>query len=113
ALSRNGIENPWLDDVHIISLDRIEVPKADEIRPVQDLITEAIGNRTEVETKKVNVDSQKILLQGDKNGLVPSLSAFAEFTNHGLSGPANPVGNNGVPDPFFVGGNGTVLSQLF
>ena len=74
ALSRNGIENQWLDDVHIIPLDHIEVPKTDEIRPVQDLISEAIGSRLEVATKKINVDSQQILLKGDKNGLLPSLS---------------------------------------
>ena len=113
ALSRNGIENPWLDDVHIVPLDHIEVPKTDEIRPVQDLITEAMSNRTEVESSKINVDSQKILIKGDRNGLIPSLSAFAEVTNHGLSGPVNPLLNNGTPDTFFVGGNGSVLSQLF
>jgi outer membrane protein TolC len=113
TLSRNGIENPWLDEIHIVPLDHIEVPKTDEIRPVQDLISEAIENRTEVTTKKINVDSQKILLKGDRNGLLPSLSAFAEVTNHGLSGPINPLLANGVADPFFVGGNSTVLSQLF
>src|SRR5215472_11367397 len=113
ALSRNGIENQWLDDVHIIPLDHIEVPKTDEIRPVQDLISEAVGSRLEVATKKINVDSQQILLKGDKNGLLPSLSAFAEFTNHGLSGPVNPMLNGGTPDPFFTGGNSNVLSQLF
>jgi len=113
ALSRNGIENQWLDDVHIIPLDHIEVPKTDEIRPVQDLISEAVGSRLEVATKKINVDSQQILLKGDKNGLLPSLSAFAEFTNHGLSGPVNPMLNGGTPDPFFTGGNSHVLSQLF
>jgi outer membrane protein TolC len=113
TLSRNGIENPWLDDIHIVPLDHIEVPKTDEIRPVQDLISEAIENRTEVTTKKINVDSQKILLKGDRNGLLPSLSAFAEVTTHGLSGPINPLLANGVADPFFVGGNSTVLSQLF
>src|ERR1043166_4999248 len=90
ALSRNGIENQFLDEVHIIPLDHIEVPKTDEIRPVQDLISEAVENRVEVTTKKINVDSQKILLKGDRNGLLPSLSAFAEVTNHGLAGPANP-----------------------
>src|SRR5213078_2304882 len=37
ALSRNGIENTWLDDVHIVPLDHIEIPKAEEVRPVQDL----------------------------------------------------------------------------
>jgi outer membrane protein TolC len=113
TLSRNGIENPWLDEIHIVPLDHIEVPKTDEIRPVQDLISEAIENRTEVTTKKINVDSQKILLKGDRNGLLPSLSAFAEVTNHGLSGPINPLLAKGAADPFFVGGNSTVLSQLF
>jgi outer membrane protein TolC len=113
ALSRNGIETPWLDEVHIVPLDHIEIPKTDEIRPVQDLINDAMANRTEVETKKINVDSQQILLKGDRNGLLPSLSAFAEVTNHGLSGPVNPLLSGGTPDPFFVGGNNSVLSQLF
>ncbi|HTS61168.1 MAG TPA: TolC family protein [Candidatus Acidoferrales bacterium] len=113
ALSRNGIENPWLDEVHIVPLDHIEVPETDEVRPVQDLINDAIENRVEVETKKINVDSQKMLLQGDKNGLLPSLSAFAEFTNHGLAGPPNPLQPGVAADPYFVGGLGTVLSQVF
>jgi outer membrane protein TolC len=99
--------------VHIVPLDHIEITKTDEIRPVQDLINEAMANRTEVETKKINVDSQKILLKGDRNGLLPSLSAFAEVTNHGLSGPVNSLLSGGTPDPFFVGGNGSVVSQLF
>ncbi len=30
ALSRNGIANAWLDDVHIVPLDHIEVPKTEE-----------------------------------------------------------------------------------
>ena len=42
ALNRNSMQNTWLDDVHIVPLDHIEVPKTDEIRPVTDLISEAI-----------------------------------------------------------------------
>ena len=34
ALNRNSMQNAWLDDVHIIPLDHIEVPKTEEIRPV-------------------------------------------------------------------------------
>ena len=115
ALSRNGIENVWLDEVHIIPLDHIEIPKTDEIRPVQDLTEEALANRLEVESKKINLDSQKILLKGDRNGLLPSLSAFAEVTNHGLAGAPNYLYNNccGAPNEFFTGGNSGVLSQLF
>jgi outer membrane protein len=115
ALSRNGIENTWLDDVHIVPLDHIEVPKAEEVRPVQDLVTEALQNRVEIERAKLNIDSQKTMIQGNKNGLLPQLQAFAEFTNHGLAGPANPLYSNccGAPNAFFIGGTGNVYAQIF
>jgi outer membrane protein TolC len=114
ALNRNSMQNTWLDDVHIIPLDHIEVPKTEEIRPVADLIEEAFANRLEIERSKVNLDSSKILLRGDKNGLIPNLQAFMELTNNGLSGPANPLYNNccGAPNEFFIGGTGNVLSQI-
>ena len=32
ALSRNGMQNAWLDDVHIVPLDHIEVPKTEEMK---------------------------------------------------------------------------------
>ena len=115
ALSRNGIENTWLDDVHIVPLDHIEIPKAEEVRPVQDLIAEALKNRLEIERGKLNIESQKIMVIGNKNALLPNLQAFAEFTNHGLSGPANPLYSNccGAPNAFFLGGNGNVYAQIF
>ena len=123
-LNRNGIANTWLDDVHIIPLDRIEVPKTEEIRPIQDLIEEALTNRLELQRDKINLVSQQILLKGDRNGLLPSLSAFAEFTNNGLGGPINPLyvsrcagdtnpaDNCGPPNPYFLGGNTSVFAQL-
>jgi len=115
ALSRNAIANTWLDDVHIIPLNHIEIPKTDEVRPLADLITEAMTNRVEVQRSKINIASQKILVKGDRNGLLPSLQAFLEFTNHGLSGPVNPLYNNccGTADPYFIGGTGNALGQVF
>ncbi len=69
----------------------------------------------EIERGKVNIDSQKILAKGTRNGLIPNLQAFAELTNNGLSGPINPLYNGccGSPDAYFVGGNGNALSQIF
>jgi outer membrane protein TolC len=68
----------------------------------------------EIQQNKTNLDSQKIMLTGTKNGLLPSLSAYAEFTNHGLAGPVNPLYNNccGAPNSYFVGGTGSILSQI-
>src|SRR5262249_40087056 len=70
AISRNGSASGWLDEVHIIPLDRIEVPAAEDLKPAPELIQDALSNRMEIEQDKINIDSQKILLNGDKNGLL-------------------------------------------
>ena len=115
ALSRNAMSSSWLDEVHIVPLDPITVPKTDEVRPLQDLMQEALNNRVEIEQDKVNIDSQKIAIKGSRNGLLPVLQAYVEFTNNGLSGPLNPTlcSGCGIPDPYFIGGNGNALAQLF
>ena len=114
ALNRNAMANAWLDEIHVITLDHIEIPKSDEIRPVQDLVAEALKKRDEIEQANINLDSKKTLLKGTKNNLLPSLQAFAELTNNGLSGPVNAIynGQSGIPNPYFVGGTGTVLNQI-
>ena len=115
ALNRNSMQNTWLDDVHIIPLDHIEVPQTEAIRAAAELVQEAMTGRLEIERSNINLDSSKILLKGDKNGLLPTLQAFAELTNHGLAGPANPLYNNccGEPNAYFTGGNASVLAQIF
>ncbi len=115
ALSRNAMANAWLDEVHIVPLNSIEVPKTDDLKPMAELLPEAMGNRVEIERSQVNIDSQKILIRGDRNGLMPNLQAFLELTNNGLSGPVNPIYNGccGTPDPYFAGGTGNLLGQLF
>jgi outer membrane protein TolC len=115
ALSRNAMANTWLDEVHIVPLDPIEVPKTDDLKPLTELLPQALANRIEIEQSKVNIDSQKIAIRGSRNGLLPSLQAFVELTNNGLSGPVNPAydGCCGAPDPYFIGGVGTALGQVF
>jgi len=115
ALSRNAMANAWLDEIRVIPLDRIEVPKTDEVRPIQDLVQEALKKRAEMETANINLDSKKILLKGTRNNLLPTLQGFVDVNNVGLAGPANPLYQNccGAPNPYFLGGTGTVLSQVF
>jgi outer membrane protein len=114
ALSRSGSDSAWLDEAHIIPLDHIEVPKTEDLKPAPELIKEAVENRPELEQTRINLESNKILIKGDQNGLLPSLSAFAELTNNGLSGTVNPLYNNccGAADPYFTGGYGNLSSQL-
>lgn len=110
ALSRNGVANPLLAEVHVIPLDTIQVPERDELKPLEDLVKEAMNRRTEILQDSINIDSTKINLTAVRNELKPSLQAFADLTNRGLSGDA--VAGSGT-DPFIVGGYGNVLGQIF
>jgi len=115
ALSRNGVASPWLDDVHIVTLDRIVVPEKEDLKPTAELIQQALTTRPEIEQTKINIQSSLVNLGGSKNALLPQLQAFAEFTNNALSGTVNPIynGSSGPVDPYFVGGYGSFLDQIF
>lgn len=115
ALSRNGVASPWLDDVHIVPLDRIVVPEKEDLRPTAELVEEALAKRPELEQTRINIESTRINLKGSKNALLPTLQAFADFANNGLTGDANALSNgaSGLPDPYFVGGYGNMLGQIF
>lgn len=115
ALSRNGIASAWLDDVHIVTLDKIVVPDKEEIKPAGELVAQAIERRPELEQLRINLESTQMNLGGTRNALRPTLQAFAEFTNNGLTGDVNALANGsvGVADPYFVGGYGNLLAQVF
>jgi outer membrane protein len=114
ALSRTGVQDEQYDAVHIVPLDHIDVPKTDEIQPIQDLIRTAVVNRAEIEQSRINLENTKLNLSGSKAELLPSLSAFAEVTNNALAGTGNSIYNNccGAATPYFIGSEGTALAQL-
>jgi outer membrane protein len=111
-LSRAGVAAPDLAEVHIIPLDHIEVPAKEEIRSVDDLTGEALKNRVEIAQSRINLESKEMNLVGIKNSLKPTLQAFAEVTNNGLSGALNPLftGEPGVG--YLTGGYGNLLAQI-
>lgn len=114
ALSRTGVASPWLDEVQIIPLDHIVVPAKEELKTAAELVQDAVANRPELEQLRLNLESSKINLAGTKNSLLPSLQAFADFQNNGLTGPVNPLyGGASLPNPYFVGGYGNLTSQIF
>jgi len=113
SLSRNGVASPLLADVHVIPLDTIQVPEKDETKPLEELVKEAMGRRTEILQDQINIDSQKINVIAVRNELKPTLQAFTDLRNSGLSGTAVTNSFGGGADPFIVGGYGNVLGQIF
>jgi len=118
ALSRNGVASPSVADARIVPTDRIRVPDIEPITPIQDLIAMALSARPELAQNRIQVTNQEITLHGSKNGLLPSLDLVASLSNNALAGQANSLPSTfpfsfGAPPPVFIGGYGTVLSQLF
>src|SRR5580658_2722380 len=89
ALSRNAVVNQTLDEVHIVPLDHIVVPETEDLKPTADLVNLALTQRPEIAKTKINIESSVINLGDSKNYLLPSLQAFFELTNNGLTGQPN------------------------
>ena len=113
ALSRNGVASPDLADVGVIPLDAIAVPAKDEIQPVEQLVSQALSQRVEIEQGRINIESNKLNLVGIKNSLKPTLQAFVELTNNGLSGDISALGLLQPGVPYLAGGYGNLLAQIF
>jgi len=116
TLSRNGSVNAWLDDVHIVPLDHIDIPKKEELKPTNELIDEALANRPEIQLSKINLASQKISTDGTRSALLPTLTGFVDVNNAALAGSPNALCPGLAycsPLPLFVGGGGTIAAQIF
>jgi outer membrane protein TolC len=112
AISRNGLEDELLDSAQITPLDRIEVPDQDNLPALRDLVATAVRNRPDVALAKINDEMSEISALGTANGLLPSLQAFAAVSATGLSGASAPYQGT-APDPYYVGGLGNALGQVF
>ncbi|HLN01604.1 MAG TPA: TolC family protein [Bryobacteraceae bacterium] len=119
-ISRNGVEDPQLASVRIVPLDRIVIPEKDDLPPVKDLAEKALATRTDLAAEKANITASEVSALGTKNGLLPTLVGFVSTTQSGLSGTArtvNLVTTAGkfveTPNPYFVGGIGDGLGQVF
>jgi outer membrane protein len=117
ALSRNGLEDPLVDAAQIVTLDHIEVPEQDSLPPLRDLVAQALRNRPDVALAKINDETAAISAEGTANGVLPSLQGIAAISANGISGQATPPvivnGQAYVADPYYVGGLGNALGQVF
>ena len=110
AISRNGTEDPLIDAVDIVPLDHLEVPASEEVPPLRDLLARALAKRPDVVLSKISDETGAITALGSANTLLPFLVGLYSTTNVGLAG--TPVAGNGA-DPYYAGGLGTALGQVF
>ena len=117
ALSKTGVSSPAIAAARVIPSDQIRVPEVEPITPIQELVGQALSSRPELSQSRIQLTNQELTIRGSKNALLPTLDIIASTSNSALAGEPNTLpalpGTVRSNTAFFVGGYGTVLSQLF
>ena len=124
ALSRNGLASQAILNAHVVPTDPIRIPEVEAVAPIQDLVSKALDNRPDLAQSRIQIDNAQIALAGTRNALLPTVNFTADMRSNALAGAQNtfigPVSSQTglvqtpqIADPFFVGGYGSILAQLF
>ncbi len=111
-ISRTGGRDPIIAAVQIVPLDRMVIPPSEDLPPLQELVAQAYRNRSDLLSEKESIRSAEVNSIATINGLLPTAVVLAGKSNAGLAGDARVVGGR-TADPYFVGGVGTALGQIF
>jgi outer membrane protein len=91
AISRN-LEDPVLVNAPVIPTDRVDlVETPEEAMPPDDLVRQAEANRPEIEQALLALKNDQITLRGEKNGMLPTVDAFAFYGGSAVGGSVNPA----------------------
>ena len=128
AIARN-LEDPVLTNAPIVPTDRVGLdPLPEEAMSQEDLVREAYTNSPQIEQATLSMKNNEITIRGEKNGLLPTVDAYAFYGANTIGGTQNSaencssssLSNNGtfVPCTPTNGGinptgYGTVFSNLF
>jgi len=110
ALRRSSTLSPVMAGAPIIPTDRIQIPEVEAIAPVQDMMALAESSRPELAQLRILLQNQDIAIKGTRSELLPTLDVVGQLSNNALAGELGPTTGGNA---FFIGGYGTVLSQLF
>ncbi|MCX6628465.1 MAG: TolC family protein [Candidatus Solibacter sp.] len=101
-----------VEAAEILTLDRIEIPEADDLPGLRQLVATAMAKRPDVAVAKLRDQTAEMSLTGTENPLLPSVQVTGQTFNRGVAGTPQ-VSSGGSPNPYFVGGYGTALGQIF
>jgi len=110
AVSWHGRQDAELDGVHVITVDPLVVPETNDLPPLDELLDTAKRRRPDIAIALTNAEVAQLSSSGTANGLLPNLGVFASSSNVGQTGKAVP---GAAPDPYFVGGSGSAVGQVF
>jgi outer membrane protein len=94
AIARS-LNDPQLANAPVIPTDRVSLDRlAEEDMPTEDLVKQAYTNNPQIEQAVLNLKNNEITIKAFKNGLLPTVDAFAFYGASALGGAQNPDARN-------------------
>jgi outer membrane protein TolC len=90
AITRN-MADPMLAIAPVIPTDTLNTAQPYEVGSVEDLIAQALKQRPEITTARLNLTNSEVTRKSLKNQLRPALDLYAFYGASALAGPANPL----------------------
>ena len=115
-LSRTGTADPVLRNARLVPVDPIVIPDHDDLPSLDEMVKQALANRTDLAGEQQNEKASEVSLLGTQNGVLPTLGFLAAESAAGLSGVGHTITIDGFSAsalPYFEGGIGTSLGQVF
>jgi outer membrane protein TolC len=104
AIARN-LEDPALTNAPVIPTDRVALDRLPEEDMSQDtLVQQAYVNNPQIEQATLNMKNNEITIKAEKNGLLPTVDAYAFYGASSISGSQSPYLNCAALGAF--GGSG-------
>ncbi|HUI84700.1 MAG TPA: TolC family protein [Candidatus Binatia bacterium] len=90
AITKN-MQDPLLASAPVIPTDTLKPNEQYEVRPVEELIQEALQGRPEMASARINLTNLQISRKSLHNALLPSLDVYAFYGASALAGQQNPL----------------------
>lgn len=91
AIARN-LNDPQLSNAPVIPTDRVGLDRLpEEDTPIEDLVRQAYANNPQIEQAALNMKNNEITIKAFKNGLLPTVDAYAYYGGAALGGAQNPA----------------------
>lgn len=100
ALSRT-LHDPTLANADVVPTSTMELPENEQVQPTEELVNEALRHRAELVEARIQLNSQQISNRALRNGMLPTLDAYAYYGGSGLGGSQSPDSICRAPDQQF------------
>jgi outer membrane protein len=114
AITRN-MADPILAVAPVIPTDTLNTTDEYQVPAVEQLIQDAMQQRPEIATARLNLTNSEVTKKSIRNQLKPALDLYAFYGSSALAGPSNPLCTDPTQcsNPGFPVGYGSAFSNLF